>query len=273
MIHLDNNLSPRKFSYKESQLISFAQQVFFYIQINPNLQKLLPYIPKLMYLIQTETFHPEEQQQQHPRQPLQRFASIRSQVSPLMNFLSEGAPNSQMAQQLTRHETNDSGVDLSEPSINNPLLSFSSSHNSKHPFLERHPSSSTTTFQQKKHPFIGKTASSPIPEHATIDTPVRVPLTGVLSAPPPSTNHSDSRRKNPTYQQQESHRQMQQLISEENHAPDTTRPLGQFYSLRYRNIKNANTEDVSQYLDVDANSAPVINTFTQSSTGMRGKCI
>jgi hypothetical protein len=221
-----------------------------------------------MYFVRTKKCYPDEQQYQ---QPLQRFASIRSQhVQPLMNFASEGSPNSTTAQQLTRHETNDSGVDLTEPSITSPMQNFLSHQMT----------------QQKKHSFVGKTASSPIPEHASIDEPVRVPLKGVLSAPPPTTMYSDYRRKNSNYQQpkhtstlaksdedeEESQKQINDFCSETNHTTENSRPLGQFYSLRYRNTRtNQNTEDVSQYLGVDANSAPAGNTFIQPSTGMKGK--
>ena len=34
-----------------------------------------------------------------------------------MNFASEGSHNSTIIEQLTRHDTNDSGVDLTEPAI------------------------------------------------------------------------------------------------------------------------------------------------------------
>lgn len=266
LIYLDKNLQPTKFSYSEQQLINSAQQIFFFIHINPYLQKLSSHISKLIYLIQTKKFHIDEQQY---HQPLQRHASIRSQVQPLMNFTSEGSYNSTTSQQLTRHETSDSGVDLSEPSINNPNQHFSS-----------------TMSIQKKHSFVGKTASSPIPEHATLDIPARVALKGVLSAPPPTTNYSDYRHKNSNYQQkkhistlaksdedeQESQNEINDYISENNNSTDTAKPLGQFFSLRYRNIRtNQNTEDVSQYLGVDANSAPVRNTFMQANTGMKGK--
>lgn len=264
LVYLDKNLSPTKCSYSDEKLINLVQQIFFFIQINPNLQTLLLHIPRLIYLIQTKTFHPEPQ-------PLQRIASIRSQPQPLMTFSSESSTNSQVSQQLTRHETNDSGVDLSDPSMHNLL--------SKHPFVERNSMST-----QKKHPFVGKTASSPIPEHATLDIPARVPLKGVLSAPPTTSNHSDFRQRNSPYQQpkhistlaksdeeeedeQESQKQSQTL----NHSTDNSKQFGQFYSLRYRNTKNSNIDDVSQYLGVDANSASASGTFAQPNTGMKGK--
>jgi len=252
LIYLDKNLHPTKFICSEQQLINLVQQIFFFIQINPNLNKLLSHIPKLIYLIQTKKFYSDEQQY---HQPLQRYASIQSQVQPLMNFASEGSHNSTIIEQLTRHDTNDSGVDLTEPAIQNYL-------------------SSTGTIQ-KKHSFVGKTASSPIPEHATLDMSVRVPLKGVLSAPPPTTNYSQQKHVSTLTKNdedgQESQEQINDFISENNNTMDTSRPLGQFYSLRYRNIRNnQNTEnDVSQYLGVDANSTPVKNTFIQP--GMKGK--
>ena len=132
-----------------------------------------------------------------------------------------------------------------------------------------------------------KTASSPIPEHGTVDMPVRVPLKGVLSAPPPTTTHSAYRQKNFNYQQSkhistlaksdeeeedEHQRQIENFASEKSNTNESSKPLGQFYSLRYRNIKNnQNTDDVSQYLGVDANSAPAKNTFIQANSGMKGK--
>ena len=153
LIYLDTNLvHPTKFSYTEQQIINFSQQILFFIQTNPNLQMLSIHIPKLIHLIQTNKFPSDEQQQQQYHQPLQRYSSTRSsqQVQSLMSYSSE---NSQLTicQQLKRHETNDSGVDLTEPT---PIQSFLSSHNQQQ---------ST----QNKHSFVVKTASSPIPEHAT----------------------------------------------------------------------------------------------------------
>ena len=273
LLHLDANLSPRKFTYNESQLMHYVQQIYFYIQINRNLHKLLNYIPKLINLVQTESFYPEEQLQQF-RQPLQRFGSARSQqVPPLMNFSSESVSNHQISQQLKRNETNDSGVDLTEPSITNLFAS----HPGKYSTLDRHPSASSS---QKRHLFVGKTASAPIPEHATIDTPVRVPLAGALSAPIASSNQSDSRQKSsPNGSDQhstdpverESSNAIQLLISEETSSKDSSRPLGPFFSQCHRNVKTPHTDDVSQYLGVETNSAPVINTFNQPNSGMKGK--
>jgi hypothetical protein len=226
--------------------------MYFFIQINPYLQTLSSHIPKLIYLIQTKKFHSDEQQYQ---QPLQRYTSIRTQqVQPLMNFASEGSHNSTISQQLTRHEINDSGVDLTEPLLSSHSFNFSSS----------------TVTTQKQHLFVGKTASSPIPEHATIDVPARAPLKGVLSAPPPTTIYSDYRYKNSKHVSTLEKSDEEEQESQTQNTMDNSKPLGQFYSLRYRNIKNnQNTEDVSQYLGVDANSAPVRNTFVQP--GMKGK--
>lgn len=270
-MHLDANLSPKKFTYHESQLISFAQQIYFYLQMNRNLHKLLNCIPKLIHLVQTENFFPEEPQQQQPqiRQPLQRFGSARPQVPSLMSFSSEGAQNLQIPQQLKRNETGDSGVDLSEPVGNN----FFTSHHSKHPTLDRH-SSATTNASQRKHLFVGKTASAPIPEHASIDTPARVPLAAALSAPPASSNQSDSRQKTSPngidHVEQESQNSIQRLVTEGASASDLSRPLGPFFSQRYRNVKTPQTDNVSQYLGVETNSAPEISTFNQPNSGMKG---
>lgn len=270
LIYLDTNLHPNKFSSPEQQVINYSQQICFFIQINPFLKKLLTHIPKLIYLIQTNKFHvdepPQQQQQQQYHQPLQRHASIRSQQIPsLMNCASEGSPNTSLAQQLTRHETNDSGVDLTEPGIQNFFPGQIS--------------------QQKKHSFVGKTASSPIPEHGTLDVPpVRVTLKGVLSAP--TTVSSDYRQKMSNYQQQkhvstlaksdeEEEESQEQLMTFNPENPNTNEnfnKFGQFHSLRYRTTKNnQSTEDVSQYLGVDANAAPVRNTFIQAKSGMKGK--
>lgn len=278
LMYLDANLSAKKFTLEKTQVIQYAQQICFYIQTNEKLQRLASHTPKLFHLAKAENFFPEEQTQ-YPRQPLQRFQSIRSQVPPLMNFSSEGTANLQIPQQLTRHETNDSGVDLTEPSMSN----FLSQHHPKYSTYERHPLTSTTS-SQKKHLFVGKTASSPIPEHASIDGPIRVPLKGVLSAPPSSTHPSDSRQRNSPNHHEKNHREqteeeeeegfthgLQRLISEENSPKDTSRPLGQFYSQRFRTVKPPPKDDVSQYLGVETSSAPVINTFTQPNSGMKGK--
>jgi hypothetical protein len=264
LIYLDSNLvNPTNFSCTEEKIIHFSHQILFFIQTNPILQTLLSHIPKLIHLIQTNKFQLDEQQY---HQPLQRYSSIRSQqVQPLMNYSSENS-HLTMCQQLKRHETNDSGVDLTEPI---PIQNFLS--------LNQQPS-------QNRHSFVVKTASSPIPEHATIYVPPRTPLKGVLSAPSQPT-FTDYRQKNSNYQQQK-HRstlaksdeeeqesqQIEDFVSDKSNTTDNTKPLGQFYSLRYRNIKNnRNGDNVSQYLGVDSNSAPVRNTFTQSNTGMRGK--
>jgi len=168
--------------------------------------------------------------------------------------------------QLTRLDINDSGIELNESSKANSIQNFLSPH-----------------YQQ--HTFIGKTASSPIPEHGTLNIPVREPLRGVVSAPSPAS-YSDHRHQNCTYQhgkhrstlaksdedEQESQNQDDDSIYENKNPTDTSKPLGQFHSLRCRNVKpNQNAENVSQYLGVDTNSAPGRNTFLLPNTGMRGK--
>ncbi|CAF1158366.1 unnamed protein product [Rotaria sordida] len=287
LIYLDSNiLDSKKFTYTEQQIINLSQQILFFIQTNKYLQKLSLNIPQLIKLIQTNKFNSDEQQQQQCHQSLQRYSSIRSQVQPLMNYSSEGSSHNttlSQQQQLTRHEISDSGVDLTEPSITNPLQNFLSTQIQQHSFIDR---SQRTNLPSSinKHSFVVKTASSPIPEHATINITNRIPLTGVLSAPS-STIYSDYRHKNSNYQQQkhkllltknnEDEQESQHLnddfISEKNTINDNnSRTLTQFHSLRYPNTKiNQNKDDVSQYLGVDANSTSARNTFTQPNTGMR----
>ncbi len=262
LIYLNSDiLNSKKFSYTDQQIINFCQHILFFIQTNPNLKRLLSHIPQLIYLIQTKQFNSDEQQQYH--QSFQNYSSIQSQVQPLKSFSSEGTHMSVLNQQLTRLDINDSGIDVYESSRENKTQNFSSPH----------------------HTFIGKTASSPIPEHGTLNVPVRAPLRGVVSAPSPAS-YSDHRHQNSTYQhgkhrsilaksdedEQESQNQEDDSIYENKNPTDTSKPLGQFYSLRYRNVKpNQNAENVSQYLGVDTNSAPGRNTFLQPNTGMRGK--
>ncbi|CAF3134917.1 unnamed protein product [Rotaria sp. Silwood2] len=283
LIYLDSNiLNAKKFTYPEQQIINLSQQILFFIQANKYLQKLSLHIPQLIKLVQTNKFNSDEQQQQC-HQPLQRYSSIRSQVQPLMNYSSDGSSNNiTSCQQLTRHEINDSGVDLTEPSIANPLQNFLSTQMQQHSFMDRsHRTNLSSTID--KHPFVAKTASSPIPEHATINLPNRIPLTGVLSAPS-STIYTDYRHKNSNYQQQkhktlltkneEDEQELQKsnedFVSEQNNANDHAKALTHFYSLRYPNTKiNQHKDDVSQYLGVDANSNFAQNTFVQPNTGMR----
>ncbi|CAF4602647.1 unnamed protein product, partial [Rotaria magnacalcarata] len=114
---LDSNiLNLSKFSYKEEQIINISQQILFFIQTNPYLKNLSSLLPQLIKLLHTHKFQSDEQQQQY-HQPLQRYSSKRSDVRLLMNYSSEGLPQNTVCQQLTRCETNDSGVDLTEPSI------------------------------------------------------------------------------------------------------------------------------------------------------------
>jgi hypothetical protein len=181
-----------------------------------------------------------------------------------MAFASESSNNSALIQQLTRHETNDSGVDLTDPSIHNLLP--------KSLYVDRN-----SMLTQKKHSSVGKTASSPIPEHATLNVPARIPLKGVLSAPPSTSHYYDLRQPKhvstlaKSDEEEEDEQESQQQNHASNHPTDNSKPLGQFYSLRYRSAKNPNTEDVSPYLGVDANSMSPNSTYSQPNSGMKGK--
>ncbi|CAF1021410.1 unnamed protein product [Adineta steineri] len=142
------------------------------------------------------------------------------------------------------------------------LLSF---HSHSHSFIDR-------TQSNNKHTFVGKTASSPIPEHETLHVPARMLVKGELSAPAPasSSNYQQFKHRSTLAKSDEDEQESQEQTNDFNHTNERSKPLGQFYSLRYRNIKpNQNSEDVSQYLGVDANSTPGRNTFLQPNTGMK----
>ncbi|CAF3766457.1 unnamed protein product [Rotaria sp. Silwood1] len=285
LIYLDLNiLNLKNFTYSEQQIINLSQQILFFIQTNKYLQKLSLNIPQLIKLVQTNKFNiDEQQQQQQDHQLIQRYSSIHSQPQPLINYSSDNTSqqNTILCQQLIRHEINDSGVDLTEPTITNSLQNFLPTH-SYHDRLQRTNLLSTIN----KHSFVVKTASSPIPENSTtttINISNRVPLTGVLSAPSP-TIYSDYRHKNLNYQQQQQKHKIlltknnendleksnEDIICEENNINDNSKTLTHFYSLRYPNTKiNQNKDNVSQYLGVDANSTSVQNTFIEPNTGMR----
>ncbi|CAF1082259.1 unnamed protein product [Rotaria sp. Silwood1] len=285
LIYLDLNiLNLKNFTYSEQQIINLSQQILFFIQTNKYLQKLSLNIPQLIKLVQTNKFNiDEQQQQQQDHQLIQRYSSIHSQPQPLINYSSDNTSqqNTILCQQLIRHEINDSGVDLTEPTITNSLQNFLPTH-SYHDRLQRTNLLSTIN----KHSFVVKTASSPIPENSTtttINISNRVPLTGVLSAPSP-TIYSDYRHKNLNYQQQQQKHKIlltknnendleksnEDIIREENNINDNSKTLTHFYSLRYPNTKiNQIKDNVSQYLGVDANSTSVQNTFIEPNTGMR----
>ncbi|CAF0991050.1 unnamed protein product [Rotaria magnacalcarata] len=284
LIYLDSNiLNLSKFSYKEEQIINISQQILFFIQTNPYLKNLSSHLPQLIKLLHTHKFQSDEQQQQY-HQPLQRYSSKRSDVRLLMNYSSEGLPQNTVCQQLTRCETNDSGVDLTEPSITNSKNNFLSPPNSQHSFVDRshRMNLSSSSSSVNPHSFVAKTASSPIPEHVTVNSSDRTLLKCVLSAPP-STGHSDYRNQNGGYSQKhtpvlsksdeeepESQKSNDKYNSEKTHRVDHSKSLTQFYSLRYPNTENnQNRNNVSQYLAIDANSSCTQNTFIQPNTGMR----
>ncbi|CAF4396937.1 unnamed protein product, partial [Adineta steineri] len=151
------------------------------------------------------------------------------------------------------------------PPMASQFSNLLSSHSHPHSFIDR-------TQSNNKHTFVGKTASSPIPEHETLHVPARMPLKGELSAPAPasSSNYQQFKHRSTLAKSDEDEQESQEQTNDFNHTNESSKPLGQFYSLRYRNIKpNQNSEDVSQYLGVDANSTPGRNTFLQPNTGMK----
>ena len=150
------------------------------------------------------------------------------------------------------------------------------------------------------HPFVGKSASSPIPEQTVSHTrSSMVPLSAVLSAPAPSiqscywdfqsnsssysTQQMQPAMNNSGDENQETHGQGNysdksfDIFSSEMNTNETSKRLGHFSSLRTRTARmheqngNNNLEGVSPYLCVDGNSNSVRNTFTQANSGMRGK--
>ena len=159
-------------------------------------------------------------------QPLQRYSAVRlyKQTSPLpaplMNFSSETITHTNVSPQLLR-DTSDSGVDLSEPSVNSILIQ----QNSQHAIIGRSHSAnlSLTNGQDNQnnnnnnnnnnsHAFVVKTSSSPTPEQTvpttattTTNRSTFVPLSAVLSAPAQSIQsfYSDIRHQNSTYSHQQ----------------------------------------------------------------------
>ncbi|CAF0977083.1 unnamed protein product [Rotaria sordida] len=229
-IYLDSKLNnPTNFSYTEQQLINFCQQIKFYIQTNPCLQKFLVDIPQLNALASSssssstiminkgntdeKSLSSSPSSQRH-HQPLQRYPSVRlNQQTPtlpasLMNFSSEGSHNSSLCQQLIHHTADDSGVDLTEPNITNSVQNILSTQDSQHTIIGRSHSDNLTLKNgqdnQNNYMFVGKSASSPTPEPTISNHSSFVPLSAVLSAPAPSIHsyYSELRHQNSNYQQQ-----------------------------------------------------------------------
>jgi hypothetical protein len=191
--------------------------------------------------------------------------------------------------QFKRNEVTDSGVDLTEPPLNNSVHNLLTHGN----VARSHSSGLVLVSAQENlanHPCIGKTSSSPIPEQsAGIHRPSVVPLSAVLSAPAPSMHsyysslHSNSNafgaqpNSKPKLTISDEDEQENSIQSPYNESSIAGKRLGQFSSLRNRNarmygqqMRNTN-ESVSPYLGVDTNADSVCNTFIQPNSGMRGK--
>ncbi|CAF3238633.1 unnamed protein product [Rotaria sp. Silwood2] len=319
LIYLDSKLgNTSNFSYTEQQLISFCQQIKFFIQANPCLQKFLVDLPQLNALasstIMINKGNTEEKSlssspssQRH--QPLQRYPSIRLHQQtppppPLMNFSSEGSHNSSLCQQLIRHVANDSGVDLTEPSITNSVQNILSTHDSQHTAIGRSHSDNLALINgqdnQHNHIYVGKSASSPTPEQTASSHSSLVPLSAVLSAPAQSIHsyYSELRHQSSNYRHQQiktpfpisdeeeedSQRQQNSIQAIQNsidnfslevNTADNRNRLNHYRSFcdrhtrKYTNNARNNTEIVSPYLGVDSNSGSITNKFLQPNSGMR----
>ncbi|UJR31471.1 hypothetical protein I4U23_018960 [Adineta vaga] len=242
-IYLDSKLAnPSNFSYTEQQLINFCQQIRFFIQKNPCLQKFSNDIPQLNALASSTTKTNKENtdekssiQTQRHHQPLQRYPSVRPNqqasppptASPLMNFISEGSCNTTISQQLSRTDAGDSGVDLSEPCLTTSAQNLLSS---QHSTVGRSHSANLALTKEEEnqtsHLFVAKSTSSPTPEQTNTTRTSFVPLTGVLSAPAPTHHsyYSDFRHQNSSYSQQQGRPTL--TISDE----DEEEPSADYYS-------------------------------------------
>ena len=235
---------------------------------------------------------------QRNQQPLQRYPSVRSYThtaAPLMSVSSEGSPVSSFSTKLNRADY-DSGIYLNEAGMNSSVQSLLS-----HSLVGRSNSANVNLPNGQdnlpNHPFVGKTASSPIPEQSVSHTrSTMIPLSAVLSAPAPSNQsyYSDfqpnyaSHQLKPTLsnsgdENQEAHGQGNYMdrsldpFSSDMGTNETSKRLMYSSSLRtpttrtYGNNANNDLEGVSPYLGIDGNSNSVRNTFTQANSGMRGK--
>ncbi|CAF3642534.1 unnamed protein product [Adineta steineri] len=234
-IYLDSKLTnPLNFLYTEQQLINLSQQMKFFIQTNPCLQKFLVDMPQLNVLACSTTtkinkgggdtdensISPSSPQRHH--QPLQRHPCVRPYQQPpqssspplppppsLVNFSSDGSKNSFISQQIIHNDASDSGVDLSEPGLTTSVQNLLSSQNSQHTAIGRSNSANLASTNeqdnQSNHQLVIKTSSSPTPEQTNTIRSSFTPLTGVLSAPAPSIHSyfSDFRHQNSTYPHQQ----------------------------------------------------------------------
>ncbi|CAF1056677.1 unnamed protein product [Adineta steineri] len=234
-IYLDSKLTnPLNFLYTEQQLINLSQQMKFFIQTNPCLQKFLVDMPQLNVLACSTTtkinkeggdtdensISPSSPQRHH--QPLQRHPCVRPYQQPpqssspplppppsLVNFSSDGSKNSFISQQIIHNDASDSGVDLSEPGLTTSVQNLLSSQNSQHTAIGRSNSANLASTNeqdnQSNHQLVIKTSSSPTPEQTNTIRSSFTPLTGVLSAPAPSIHSyfSDFRHQNSIYPHQQ----------------------------------------------------------------------
>jgi hypothetical protein len=216
-----------------------------------------------------------------------------------MNMPLENSTTSTFSQQLIRNDAGDSGVDLTETGMNNSVQNLLT-----HAVLDRSTINGMPLANgqeiQVNHPFVSKTASSPVPEQTMNNTrSSMIPLSGVLSAPAPSMHsyYSDFRLNHANHSQQQltptltisdEDEDESRLSSNYNDGKpidmflsdmDTSKRLGQFHSLRNRTARmhtqqgNNHSECVSQYLCVDSLAGSIRNTFIQPNSGMRGKTI
>jgi hypothetical protein len=295
LIYFDSKLTTSTyFTYSEQQLLSYSQQIFFFIHINPNLEPLLTSLPHLVHLIQRKTLA-SNQQGQCQHQPLKLHSSVGTDSSTSTTLLtyssSECSQTDALPKPSARHDVNDSGVELRENGLSNVSLS-----NHHHPqqkqatFVNRsHPKSLVSSDETKnQHPLVTESFSSP----ATVG---RTPLKLYLTDPSHSmyTNYRSNNILNQslklTTTLTKSNEEEQVLINGINNPLTTdikrddstintsnvnepTKLARPFYSLHQRTMDLTRPVDcVSPYLDVDGNLMPVRNTFLLANTGMKGK--
>lgn len=268
-LYLDSKLvNPTNFSYSEKQLIQFCQQIRYFIQNNPSLQKFLNILPQLTALANSSiTLIQQGKNEENSislanrhHQPLQRYPSVRSSSHPsppssnpptnhLMS-LSEGSTTLNRPQQFIHKDVSDSGVDLSENGINNSVQNLLS-----HALVARSNSSNLTLPNGQdplaNHPFVGKTTSSPVPEQSkgSNSRPTMIPLSAVLSAPAPSVHsfYSDFRSNQSQSQQQQQQQQGTPTLT----------------------ISDEDEEDQQQPTNLDPNSRPIDTLLSEMNTGKR----
>lgn len=288
LLHLDSKLTQSNTSLcstttTHQQIYSSAQQIFFFLQTNPHLKCLICQLPNLIYLIQTKSFasnSPTDSEKTSTTMTNQSKLLAHSSVIPTTRNHSKLVECASVIPitPLMHQDVHDSGVDLSEVGMHN--------------YLKPHHSYSYSTRNSTKnrHILVGETVSAPIPEQM----PAHQPLIAVMSAPP-SNMYSDypsyrSARMRPTLtksdeEEEETNESNQhhgttdhsnrtndspvdQSLTQQSQEP--TRLVRQYYSLRERSAKTTlQTEDVSQYLDVDGNGIPSQNTFLLPNTGMK----